>query len=225
MLSTDVSCGGVVIDKDGDGSRLNDRRNGGRKPCGDCDNLVARLDAFMRRQLVSGECCEGDEIGRGAGINEQRVPNAQERCKFFLEGIALGPEREPEIQSGRDSGLHFILCKDATCVRNSGFAGNESGALRVVARAVGSVKCAGVGASGFADSLFENGSHEGHVQLAAIPRHRGGIGFSHIVDNDPRLHLQATFLEGIRLDFDHSRSIECLAGNLKNFKISPLVGI
>ena len=66
LLAADVSCGRVVIDKDGDGSGLDDRRNGGRKPCGDRDNFIAGLDAFVRRQLVGGECGEGNEIGRRA---------------------------------------------------------------------------------------------------------------------------------------------------------------
>ena len=174
---------------------------------------------------MGSECGKGNEIGRGARINEQRVADAEECGEFLLEGLALRAEREPEIQRGRDSGLHFVFGENAAGVRNEILPRDKSRALWVVAGAVGGVKCAGVGASGFTDSLFENGSHEGHVQLAAIPRNRSGIGFSHIVNNDPRLHRQTTFLEGIRLDFDHSRCIECLTGNLKNFKIPPLVGI
>ena len=100
LLGADVSCGGVVIDEDRDGSGLDDRRNGGRKPCGDRDHLIAGLDAFVRWQLVGGECGEGNKIGRGAGIDEQRVPHAEQRCEFFLEGLALRAEREPEIQRG-----------------------------------------------------------------------------------------------------------------------------
>ena len=71
LFSANVSSGRVVIDKYGDGSRLDDRRNGGRKPCGDGDHFVAGLDAFVRRQLVGGESGESHEIGRGAGIDEQ----------------------------------------------------------------------------------------------------------------------------------------------------------
>jgi hypothetical protein len=100
LLGADVSSGRIVIDKDGDGSRLNNRRNRGRKPCGDRYNFIAELDAFVRWQLVSGECGEGDEIGGGAGIDEQRVPDAEERGEFFLEGLTLGTKREPEIKSG-----------------------------------------------------------------------------------------------------------------------------
>ena len=182
LLCADVSSGRVVIDKHGNGSGLDNRRNGGRKPCGDGDHFVAGLDAFVRRQLVGGERGEGHEIGRGAGIDEQGVADAKKRGEFFLEGLALGAKREPEIQSGRDGSLHFVFVEDATGVRNSGFARNKSRTLRIVARSVGGMKCAGVGAGGFANSLFENGSHESHVQLTAIPRNRGGIGFSHIVD-------------------------------------------
>ncbi len=71
------------------------------------------------------------------------------------------------------------------------------------------MKCARIGAGGLADSVFKNGSHEGHVQLAAIPRNRGGIGFSHVVDDDPRLYRQASFLEGTQLDLGLSDSL-CL---------------
>ncbi len=163
LLGADVSGGGIVIDKDGYGSRLDNRRNGGRKTCGDRYDFIAGLDAFVRRQLVSGECGEGNEIGRGAGVDEQRVADAEECGEFFLEGLALGAEREPEIQRGRDGGLHFVFSKDPTGVGNEILPRDKSWALRVVTRAVGGVKCAGVGARGFADSLFENGSHEGHI--------------------------------------------------------------
>ena len=146
LLGANVSSDRVVVEKDGYGSGLNDRRNRGRKPCRDCDNLVARLNAFVRRQLVGGECGERNEIGRGPGIDEQRVADAEDRREFLLESLALGPEREPEIQRGRDGGLHLVFGEDPTGVRNSGFAGDKSRSVRIVARAVGGVKCAGVGA-------------------------------------------------------------------------------
>ena len=148
LLGADVSSGRVVIDKHGYGSGLDNRRNGGRKPCGDGDHLVAGLDAFVRRQLVGSECGEGDEIGRGARIDEQGVADAKERGELFLEGLALGAKREPEIQSGRDGGLHFVFRENAAGVRNSGFARNKSRSQRIVARSVGGMKCAGVGARG-----------------------------------------------------------------------------
>ena len=49
LLGADVSSGRIVIDKDGDGSGLNDRRNGGRKPCSDGNHFISGLDAFVRR--------------------------------------------------------------------------------------------------------------------------------------------------------------------------------
>ena len=100
LLGADISCGRVVIDKDGDGSGLDDRRNRGWEACRDRNHFIAGLNALVRRQLVGGERGEGDEIGGGAGIDEQRVPDAEERGEFFLEGLALGPKCEPEIQSG-----------------------------------------------------------------------------------------------------------------------------
>ena len=100
LLDANVSCGRVVIDKYGDGSGLDDRRNGGRKPCSDGDHFIAGLDALLRRQFVGGECGEGDEIGGGAGVDEQRVAHAEECGEFLLEGLTLRTEREPEIQRG-----------------------------------------------------------------------------------------------------------------------------
>lgn len=98
LLGADISRGRVVIYKDSYGAGLDDRRNGGRKPCGDGDHFIAGLDALVRRQLVGSECGEGNQIGRRAGINEQRMAHAKECGEFLLEGLALGPEREPEIQ-------------------------------------------------------------------------------------------------------------------------------
>ena len=100
LLDANVSCGRVVIDKYGDGSGLDDRRNGGRKPCGDGDHFITGQDTLLRRELVSGECGEGNEVGRGARINEQRVPHAKKRGEFLLEGLAFRPKCEPEIQRG-----------------------------------------------------------------------------------------------------------------------------
>ena len=147
LLGADISRGRVVIDKYGDGSGLNDRRNGGRKPCGDGYDLIAGLDAFVRRQFVGSECGEGNQISRRAGVDKQRVADAEECGEFLLEGLAFRAEREPEIQRGRDSGLHFVFSEDATSVRNETLPRNKRRALGVVAREVGAVKRAGVGAS------------------------------------------------------------------------------
>ena len=55
LLRTDITRSGVVIDKDCNGARLDDRGNGRWEACGDRYNLIAKLYSLVCGQLVGGK--------------------------------------------------------------------------------------------------------------------------------------------------------------------------
>lgn len=70
LLGADIAGRRIVVDEDGDGAELNDRRDGGGETGGDGDDFVAVLDAFVRGELVGRQGREGDEVGGRTGVDE-----------------------------------------------------------------------------------------------------------------------------------------------------------
>ena len=130
LIDADVAGGGIVVDEDGHGAGLDDRGDGGGEAGGDGDDFVAGLNAAGRGELVGRERGEGDEVGGGAGVDEERVLHAEERGELGLKRGTLGPERQPEIERGRDGGFDLVFVEDATGVGHGGLAGHKG--IRVI---------------------------------------------------------------------------------------------
>ncbi len=162
LLGADVARNGVVIEEDGDGAELDDGRDGGGETGGDGDDLIAGQDAFVRGELVRGERGEGDEVGRGAGVDEEAVFHAKEGGELLLEGFALGAEGEPEVEGGAHGGLDLVFVEHATGV-GDGLARGPRSVRGVVAGTLALVHERGIFA-GEAENLgFEFGSGR-HVE-------------------------------------------------------------
>src|SRR5438067_13410442 len=81
----------VGVEKDRDGVVLDDGCDGGWKSSGAGDDFVAGTDAAIA-ELVASERGEGDEIGRGPGVNQDGTLDAEELRQLFFEAFAFFAE-------------------------------------------------------------------------------------------------------------------------------------
>ena len=81
------------------GAVLHDRVDGRGKPGRHGDDFVAGLDAPVL-ELGRGERGERDEVGRGAGVDQQHVLQAEEFGQARLELLGIAARRQPEVERG-----------------------------------------------------------------------------------------------------------------------------
>ena len=177
LLGADVSGDGVVVEEDGDGAGLDDGGDGGGETGGDGDDFVAGEDALVRRQLMGGEGGEGDEVGGGAGVDEEAVFHAEEGGEFLLEGFAFGAEGEPEVEGGADGGFDFGGVKYAAGIGDS-LTGGPGRVGGVVTGALAGVEDRGVVAGNYPSPSLHNLTvfSRGEARKAAADKFGGGDG-------------------------------------------------
>ena len=118
------------IDEDRDGAKLDGRVDRGREAGGDGDDFIALLDAPVT-ELGAGERGEGDQVGRGAGIDGEDVFDVEEFGEAGLEFFGEATGCEPEVEGGIDQGDELVGIMDAASVMDLILAGAEIGALRL----------------------------------------------------------------------------------------------
>ncbi len=100
-LNVDVVLGQGDVDEDGHEPVLQDRVDGGWEAGRDRDHLVARAQPPIA-QARGRQRRERQQVGRRAGVDEQRMPVAGDAAELALEGCRLGPGGEPEVEARAD---------------------------------------------------------------------------------------------------------------------------
>ena len=102
-----VVLGDGHVDKNRDGAVLNHRGYRGGKACRHRDHLVARADGPFAKKR-GGERHEGDQVRRGAGVDQGAVLDAQVLGKLCLELVGIPPGGQPEFQGAVHQVDHFL---------------------------------------------------------------------------------------------------------------------
>jgi len=118
------------IDEDGHGTVLDGGVDRGRKTGGDGDDFIARLDAAVAK-LGAGEGGEGDQVGRGAGVDGEDVFGAEKLGQAGLEFLGEATGGEPEVEGGIDQGGQFVGVVDPAGVMDLVLARAEGALLRL----------------------------------------------------------------------------------------------
>ena len=159
LVGAAVERGRVVVNEHRHAALLQNRRDGRRKTGGAGDDFVPGAQLAVA-ELGAGQRGQRHQIRGRAGVDEEGFFDAEQRGQFVLEGVALRPKRQPEIQSRRHGGFDFVLGEHAAGIRHGGLAGHERRAFRVGPGAVGGVGGGGKLAGEAEDFGFEfGGSH------------------------------------------------------------------
>ena len=114
----------VHVEEHGDAAVLKDRVDRGREARRHGDDLVARLEPLVAefRRSQSGQ---GDEVGAGAGVDEQRIAEAEHLGELRLELAGVAAGGEPEVERGVHEMLHVVGVEDLAADGHGVHAGPE----------------------------------------------------------------------------------------------------
>ena len=141
---------------------LQDRRHRGGEAGRAGDHLIPWTQPPLRIDQRAGERAQGNQICRGAGIDQQAGAHPQKRCQFLLKGLPFRPQSEPEIEAAGHRRRHLILAKHTPGIGDRSAAVGST--VRVVTRTKGTMGGAGI-AAGQGQDLCLEGSQLGRREL------------------------------------------------------------
>ncbi len=129
LVGLNVVGGNIDIDEDGNESVLHRRIDGGRKTGGDGNDLIAGAQRLLLK-LGRGECGNGEQVGRRAGVGGHGPADIEKFGEFALEIGIEASGGQPEIERGIDRVADFLGAENLARGRNHAFARNERRAAR-----------------------------------------------------------------------------------------------
>ena len=91
--------------------------------------LVSSTDGVGTKSAIAelgrGQRCQREQVGRGAGVDQERVALAGVACQVALEDPRLRPRGEPEVEAGAHQLDHLLWAEHAAGCRHARVLGIE----------------------------------------------------------------------------------------------------